>query len=56
MLTSNAVVYGTNQRFASYVYGWVMFVREISGSRIVVSINQYGAITGAVDKKYLKKV
>ena len=56
MLTSDAVIYGTTKRYASYVYGWVMFVREISGSRIVVSINQYGAITGAVDKKYLKKV
>ena len=56
MLTSDAVIYGTTKRYASYVYGWVMYVREISGSRIVVSINQYGAITGAVDKKYLKKV
>ena len=52
----NATVYGRTYRFASWVYNATLYVREISGDRIVVSTLRTGAITGAVDKKYLKKV
>ena len=55
-LTSDAVVYGTSKRFAGFVYKKTLYVREISGSRVVISTVPTGAVTGAVDKKYLKKL
>ena len=55
-LTSDAVVYGTSKRFAGFVYKKTLYVREISGSRVVISTIPTGAVTGAVDKKYLIKV
>lgn len=51
-----ATVYGTSGKFASWVYGAKLYVRQINGSRIVVSTQKTGAVTGAVDKKYLTKV
>lgn len=56
MLTPDAVVYGTNKRYYDWVYGARLFVRSISGNRVVVSIYREGAITGAVDIKHIKKV
>ena len=55
-LSAEAVVYGTSKRFAGFVYRKTLYVREISGSRVVISTIPTGAVTGAVDKKYLKKV
>ena len=55
-LIPDAVVYGTSKRFAGFVYKKTLYVREISGSRVVISTVPTGAVTGAVDKKYLKKV
>lgn len=55
-LTSNAPVYGSSKKFSSWVYSSTLYVREISGSRIVISTQKTGAITGAVDKKYLTKI
>ncbi|MCD8322389.1 MAG: LysM peptidoglycan-binding domain-containing protein [Oscillospiraceae bacterium] len=54
-MSSDAVVYGTSGKFSSWVYSAVLYVRQISGSRVVVSISKTGAVTGAVDKKYLTK-
>ncbi len=54
-LKPDAVVYGSSKRFASWVYESVLFVREISGNRVVVSVNKSGDVTGAVDRKYLVK-
>ncbi|MBR6916696.1 MAG: hypothetical protein IKN38_00795 [Clostridia bacterium] len=54
-LKSDAVVYGTTSRFASWVYDTVLIVREIAGNRVVVSTKPVGAVTGAVDRKYLVK-
>ena len=51
-----ATVYGTTRKFSSWVYGAKLYVREIDGSRVVVSTLKSGAVTGAVDKKYLTKV
>lgn len=55
-MSPDAVVYGTNQKFASFVYYSILYVREVNGNRIVVSTIPTGAVTGAVDKKYLTKV
>lgn len=55
-LTSNAPVYGSSTKFSSWVYSSTLYVREISGNRIVISTQKTGAITGAVDKKYLTKI
>lgn len=51
-----ATVYGTMSKFSSWVYAMKLYVRGIDGDRIVVSTLKSGAITGAVDKKYLTKV
>lgn len=55
-LASNAPVYGGSKKFSSWVYSSTLYVREISGNRIVISTQKTGAITGAVDKKYLTKI
>ena len=55
-ITKNAPVYGKSYKFSSWVYNCTLFVREVQGSRIVVSTQKTGAVTGAVDKKYLTKV
>ncbi len=55
-LSAEAVVYGTSRRFAAFVYRKTLYVREISGDRAVISTVPTGAVTGAVDKKYLIKV
>lgn len=55
MIEKDAPIYGTNNKFASWVYERKLFVREINKDRIVISIYDSGAITGAVDRKYLIK-
>lgn len=55
-IQANAPVYGKTTKFSSFVYNTNLFVRQIDGDRIVVSTQASGAITGAVDKKYLTKV
>lgn len=55
-MKQGAPVYGMDIPFLPFVYNEVLFVREVDGNRIVVSTNVYGAVTGAVDAKYLYKV
>lgn len=55
-LAQNATVYGQEYGFAKWVYSSTLYVRQINGNRIVISTKQTGAVTGAVDKKYLTKV
>lgn len=55
-LASNAPTYGSNTKFQSWVYSSTLYVREISGNRVVISTQKTGAVTGAVDKKYLTKI
>lgn len=55
-LASGAPSYGTSKQFQSWVYSSTLYVREISGNRIVISTLKSGAVTGAVDKKYLTKI
>ena len=51
---NGAVVYGTNQKFSSFVYQTTYQIMEISRNRIVIGIN--GQVMSAIDKKYLIKV
>ena len=55
-LDSNAPVYGGTSKFASWVYSSTLYLRELNGNRAVISTQKTGAVTGAVDKKYLKKI
>lgn len=55
-LASGAPTYGTSKQFQSWVYSSTLYVREISDNRIVISTLKSGAVTGAVDKKYLTKI
>lgn len=53
-----ATVYGSQRKFAKWVYNTELYVRGTGpdGKRIVVSTLKEGAVTGAVDAKYLRKV
>ena len=55
-LQKGAPCYGKSTRFQSWVYDSTLYVREINGSRVVISTLKSGAVTGAVDKKYLTKI
>lgn len=55
-MDDGAPVYGTNVKFASWVYKTDLYVRQINGDKIVVSTLKTGAVTGSVDKKYLNKL
>lgn len=55
-LSSNATIYGTSRRFDLWVYSSTFYVREIAGSRVVLSTRRDGRVTGAVNKKYLTKI
>ena len=56
VLNPDAVVYGTKNRFADFVYNSTLYVRELNGDRAVISVNPNGDITGAVDVMYLIKI
>lgn len=53
-LTGDALVYNTNKRFSEFVYKSDLYVRDMVGNRVVISTLKTGAVTGAVDRKYLK--
>lgn len=53
-LTSGAVYYN-GAKIPDWVKKTILYVREVAGNRVVISTLKTGAITGAVDKKYLKK-
>lgn len=55
-LTSNATVYGRTTRFSSWVYDATLYVREVNGARVVISVEKTGAVTGAVSKAHLVHV
>lgn len=55
-MQKGATVYGQAYGFQSFVYNSILFVREISGDRVIVSTVASGPITGAVHKKHLTKV
>ena len=49
----DAKIYGTDKPFAAFVYNTLLYVRELTGSRAVVSTTPDGPVTGAVHIKYL---
>lgn len=55
-LHEDAVIYDTSNKFSSWVYDSVLYVREISNDRVVISTVKTGAITGATYMKYLTKI
>ena len=55
-LAEGAPVYGKEYGFSKWVYNAILYVRQINGSRIVVSTKKTGTVTGAVDKKYIIKM
>lgn len=55
-MTKGAPIYGSSDKFSDWIYGKILYVREIKGSRVVVSTMTTGNVTGAVDKKYLTKI
>ena len=55
MLTSDAVVYGQTYKFSNWVYNTTLYVRSVSGDRVVISTLKSGAVTGAVAAKFLVK-
>ena len=55
-LIEGAPVYGKEYGFSAWVYNTILYIRQINGSRIVVSTKKTGAVTGAVDKKYIIKM
>lgn len=55
-LNKNATIYGSSEKFSDWVYGKILYVREIEGSRVVVSTMKTGNVTGAVDKKHITKI
>lgn len=54
-LTSGAKYYN-GVAIPDWVKKATLYVREVAGDRVVISTLKTGAITGAVSKKYLKKV
>lgn len=55
-MVKDAPVYGKTYKFSPWVYNCTLFVRDVQGSRITISTQKTGAITGVVDKKYLTKI
>ena len=55
-LIEGAPVYGKEYGFSEWVYNAILYVRQINGSRIVVSTKRTGTVTGAVEKKYIIKM
>ena len=55
-LQAGAPVYNRSYCFSSWVYNATLYLRELSGNRAVISTLQSGAVTGAVDVKYLTKI
>jgi hypothetical protein len=55
-MSKDATVYGQTNKFSDFVYNAYLYVRELNGSRAVVSTTPVGAVTGPVDVKYLTKV
>lgn len=55
-LSADAVTYSDGKKFSSWVYDSVLYVRQLSGNRAVISTVPTGDITGSTDKKYLIKI
>lgn len=54
MLTKDAV-FTNGKSVASWLFGKKLYVRKVNGDNVTISTVQSGAVSGIVDKKYLKK-
>ena len=54
MLTKDAV-FTNGKSIASWLFNKKLYVRKINGDNVIISTVQSGAVSGIVDKKYLKK-
>ena len=55
-IKQNCCVYGTNKKFASWVYNSKLYVRGISGDKVIISTQKTGAITGTVSIDNIIKI
>ena len=55
-LLPEATIYGTNKKFADFVYTMPVYVLEQNKNRVVFSIYKDGAVTGATLRRYLVKM
>lgn len=55
-VADGATVYGKTSKFSAFVYRSILYVRQVDGDRVVISTLPTGAVTGAIDRKYLTKV
>jgi hypothetical protein len=55
-MSPNATVYGTDKKFANWVYNSKLYVRAINRDKITISTLKTGAVTGNVDIKYLTEI
>lgn len=55
-IKSGAYIYGTNKTFLPFVYTSTLYVRRINGSKVVISTQKTGAITGTASKDDLIKI
>lgn len=54
-LDKDATIWASKRYFDDFVYGTPLYVRQISGTRVVISTLKDGAITGATDIKNLRR-
>lgn len=54
-LTDDAVVYGTSKKFAKWAYKSKFYVRSVAEDRIIISLFEEGAVTGAVHVNHLRE-
>ena len=54
MLTKDAI-FTNGKSIASWLFNKKLYVRKINGDNVIISTVQSGAVSGIVDKKYLKK-
>ena len=55
-IKQNCCVYGTNKKFASWVYNSKLYIRGISGDKVIISTQKTGAITGTVSIDNIIKI
>ena len=54
-MSTDAVIFDSDNKFAPFVYKSLLYVRELKNNRAVISTLPEGPVTGAVDIKYLSK-
>ena len=55
-IKSDAYIYGTKTKFLPFVYNSTLYIRKIDGSKVTISTQKTGDITGIVSKTDLIKI